>query len=93
MPWQPRDPMDIKREFVDLALQPGANRRELCRRFNIGPKAAYAPVFERYGLPWRIHADNGSPWGTPAKRRPSENRSSQARNAGLSLNALAGRMW
>jgi len=34
--------MDIKREFVDLALQPGANRRELCRRFNIGPKAAYA---------------------------------------------------
>ena len=23
-------------------------------------------VFERYGLPLRINADNGSPWGTPA---------------------------
>lgn len=42
MPWQPRDLMNIKREFVELALAPGANRRELCRRFGIGPKAAYA---------------------------------------------------
>lgn len=42
MPWQPRDLMNTKREFVELALQPGANRRELCRRFSIGPKAAYA---------------------------------------------------
>ena len=33
MPWQPRDLMDIKREFVALALQEGANRRELCWRF------------------------------------------------------------
>ena len=41
MPWQPKDLMDIKREFVALALQEGANRRELCRRFGIAPKAAY----------------------------------------------------
>jgi transposase InsO family protein len=40
--------MDVKREFVQLALQPGANRRELCRRFDIGPKAAYA-LLARYG--------------------------------------------
>lgn len=42
MPWQPKDLMDTKREFVELALREGANRRELCRRFGIGPKAAYA---------------------------------------------------
>lgn len=42
MPWQARDLMNTKREFVELALQPGANRRELCRRFSIAPKAAYA---------------------------------------------------
>ena len=28
-------------EFVALALQPGANRRELCRRFGIAPATAY----------------------------------------------------
>jgi len=41
MPWQPRDLMDTKREFVELALQEGANRRELCRRFGISPKTGY----------------------------------------------------
>ena len=47
MPWQPKDLMDTKREFVELALQEGANRRELCRRFGIGAKAAYA-LLARY---------------------------------------------
>lgn len=42
MPWQPRDLMNTKREFVELALQEGANRRDLCRRFCISPKAGYA---------------------------------------------------
>ncbi|MFN9472374.1 MAG: IS481 family transposase, partial [Acidovorax sp.] len=42
MAWQPKDLMDVKREFVELAMQEGANRRELCRRFGIGAKAAYA---------------------------------------------------
>lgn len=42
MPWHPRDLMTIKQEFVQLALQEGANRRELCRRFGITPKAGYA---------------------------------------------------
>ena len=42
MPWQLRDLMTTKREFVQLALQEGANRRELCRRFGISPKAGYA---------------------------------------------------
>ncbi len=42
MPWQPKDLMQTKREFLELALQEGANRRELCRRFGISPKTAYA---------------------------------------------------
>lgn len=41
MPWSPRDLMSIRQEFVLLALQEGANRRELCRRFNISPKTGY----------------------------------------------------
>jgi transposase-like protein len=36
MPWQPKDLMATQREFVELALQEGTNRRELCRRFGIG---------------------------------------------------------
>jgi transposase InsO family protein len=47
MAWQTRSLMDLKREFVELALQPGANRRELCRRFGISPKSAYA-LLARY---------------------------------------------
>jgi len=47
MPWQPRNLMDTKREFVELALQEGANRRELCRRFGISPKTGYA-LLNRY---------------------------------------------
>ena len=42
MPWQPKDLMETKKEFIALALQEGANRRELCRRFGITPKAGYA---------------------------------------------------
>jgi transposase InsO family protein len=41
MPWQQRDTLSIRLEFVRLASQEGANRRELCRRFEISPKTAY----------------------------------------------------
>jgi transposase InsO family protein len=41
MPWQPKDLMQTKLEFVTLALKEGANRRELCRRFGISPKTGY----------------------------------------------------
>ena len=30
MAWQPKDLMDIRQEFVTLALQEGADRRERC---------------------------------------------------------------
>ena len=41
MPWREVSVMDQRREFVRLAVQEGANRRELCRRFNIHPDTGY----------------------------------------------------
>lgn len=41
MPWETKDTMSLREEFVYLAQQEGANRRELCRRFAISPKTAY----------------------------------------------------
>lgn len=49
MPWQVRDLMTTKQEFVQLALQEGVNRRELCRRFSITPKAGYA-LLKRFSV-------------------------------------------
>ena len=33
--------MSLKEEFINLATQPAANIRQLCRRFSISPKTAY----------------------------------------------------
>ena len=41
MPWSPRNTVNLRAEFVHLASQIGANRRELCRRFGISPQTAY----------------------------------------------------
>lgn len=41
MPWREVSVMDERREFVGLAKQEGANRRELCRRFGISPAVGY----------------------------------------------------
>jgi transposase InsO family protein len=41
MPWQEVSIMEQRREFVELAMQEGANRRELCRRFGIHPETGY----------------------------------------------------
>jgi transposase InsO family protein len=62
MAWQPKDPMDIKRDFVELALQEGCNRRELCRRFGISPKTGYALLAR--------HAQEGSAAYVPRSRKP-----------------------
>ena len=35
MPWRERSVRDQREEFVRLALMPGANKGELCRRFGI----------------------------------------------------------
>lgn len=51
MPWSTRDTMSLRDEFVTLARQDGANRRELCRRFGISAQTCYKWLdrFERYG--------------------------------------------
>jgi transposase InsO family protein len=41
MPWQEVSIVDQRREFIGLAMQEGANRRELCRRFGIHPDTGY----------------------------------------------------
>ncbi|NVM90990.1 transposase-like protein, partial [Variovorax sp. SG517] len=55
--------MDTKREFVELALQEGANRRELCRRFGISPKTGYS-LLKRHALQGMAQAC------TPRSTRP-----------------------
>jgi transposase InsO family protein len=41
MPWREVSIVDQRREFIRLAMQEGANRRELCRRFGIHPDTGY----------------------------------------------------
>ncbi len=41
MPWWEVTRMRSREEFVKLAMQAGANRRALCRRFGIAPKTGY----------------------------------------------------
>src|SRR6267378_3954116 len=41
MPWREVSVVDQRREFVRLAMQEGANRRELCRRFGVHPDTGY----------------------------------------------------
>ena len=48
MPWQEMDTMLLRREFVELASQEGANVSELCRHFEISRKTGYKWI-ERYG--------------------------------------------
>lgn len=62
MPWQPKAMTDIKQEFVLLAGQVGANRRELCRRFGISPTTGYALL--------KRHAQEGPGALEPRSRRP-----------------------
>ncbi len=62
MPWQPKDLMQTKLEFVTLALKEGANRRELCRRFGISPKTGYE-LIKRF-------AAGGAAALQPRSRRP-----------------------
>jgi transposase InsO family protein len=47
MPWRVKDLVTIRLEFVNLALQPDANIRQLCRRFEVSPTVAYKWL-ERY---------------------------------------------
>lgn len=61
MPWQEVSTMDQRQEFVRLALLPGANMRELCRRFGISPETGYK---------WRRRWLEGDQALTDRSRRP-----------------------
>jgi len=49
MPWQEVTRVSLREEFVQLAMQTGSNRRELCRRFGISPQTGYKWL-ARYAL-------------------------------------------
>lgn len=63
MPWLERSIMEQRREFVRLAMQEGANRRELCRRFSIHPTTAYK---------WLWRWNSGDEALADRSRRPHE---------------------
>ena len=71
MPWKVREVMSLRREFVQLAIQPDSNIRELCRRFEISPKTGYKWL-ERFakhgdaGLRDRSRRPRKSPARTPS---------------------------
>lgn len=62
MPWLECTVMESRREFVMLAIQEGANVRELCRRFAISPKTGYKWL--------RRYADDGVAGLADRSRRP-----------------------
>jgi transposase InsO family protein len=72
MPWREQSVMDQREEFVKLALAPGANMRELCRRFRISRSNGYKWL-QRYltqgraGLCDRSRRPLHSPSRTPAR--------------------------
>jgi transposase-like protein len=41
MPWMEVTRVSLREEFVQLAVQPGVNWRELCRRFGFTPKTGF----------------------------------------------------
>ena len=71
MAWQGRSLMELREEFVHLALSDGANRRQLCRRFGIGAETGHKWL-RRYatsgaaGLVDRSRRPHGSPWRSAA---------------------------
>ena len=64
--------MSLRQEFVRLAGQDGANKRELCRRFGISPKTGYK---------WLARAAEGLPATQPLADRSRRPLTSPARSA------------
>lgn len=61
MPWREVSVMEQRREFVRLAMMEEANRRDLCRRFEISPEIGYK---------WLARADAGDMELADRSRRP-----------------------
>lgn len=62
MPWDARDTMSLRSEFVLFASQDGANIRALCRRFGISPATGYKWL--------RRWSEEGSPGLADRSRAP-----------------------
>jgi transposase InsO family protein len=64
--------MSLRHEFVQLALQDGANRRELCRRFGISPQTGYKWL-ARFDADKNVglHEHSRRPDTSPRKTDPS----------------------
>ena len=64
MPWQTRDLKAMREEFVRLALAPGANKRDLMRRYGISPATGYKWI--------RRYQEGGSEALVDQSRRPKK---------------------
>ena len=72
MPWQERNTVSLRLEFVQLAGQ-GCNMRELCRRFQISPKTGYKWLgrFRDSGAqPAALHDQDRRPLTSPERTAP-----------------------
>lgn len=71
MPWKDRGVVDLRMEFVQLAMAEGANVSLLCRRFGISPKTAYKWLrrFEALGPPGLVDRSR-RPRSSPARTPP-----------------------
>jgi len=71
MPWRKCSAMESAKEFVQLAVQEGANKRELCRRAGVTPTTGYRWLrrFQQEGmagLQERSRRPHSSPFKTPS---------------------------
>lgn len=57
MPWTEVSTMTLRKEFVALASQPGANVSDLCRRFQISRKTGYKWIRRHQNIPCENFAD------------------------------------
>jgi transposase InsO family protein len=88
MPWRERSIVDQREEFVQLALSPGANKRELCRRFGVSRSKGYKWL-ARYASQGRVGLSDRS-------RRPhhSPTRTCEAAEAAvLRIRADSNNAW
>lgn len=68
MPWNERNCMSLRREFLALCEPPGANVSELCRRFQISRKTGYKWLDRgTEALADQSRRPHSSPERTPAK--------------------------
>ncbi len=69
MPWNEVSIMQQREEFVRLARQPDANRRELCRRFGISAETGYRWL-HRYEQEGTVLEHSRRPLHSPKQSAP-----------------------